>query len=149
MRGSGLGNDEKTRKSRKKTSRKPSIWDTIEQYTGLKPCAASRFSEKNNRNLRKAGKARFCHLSSMQAWNPSKLGSGQFRRPGVGARWPSWPSGHQGTKGSQTVKSRKLAFLATFGHSGQKGTRCRVGPPESAEKPREAGKPGKAGKRRF
>ena len=47
------------------------------------------------------------------------------------------------------VKSRKLAFLVCFRHSAGNGPGCRLGPPESVEKPEKARKHGKQRKTRF
>ena len=48
-----------------------------------------------------------------------------------------------------TVKSRKVAILATLLCSGQNGPRCRLGPPESSEKPGKPESVGKSRKTRF
>ena len=53
MRGKVSGKHGKTRKTRKSTSRKLLVWNTIEQYAGLKSAAASSFFDISCRNIKK------------------------------------------------------------------------------------------------
>ena len=59
MRGSIRQKDEKTRKSREKPSGKHPIWNTIEQYAGLKCPAASLLFEISSKKSQKGENRRF------------------------------------------------------------------------------------------
>ena len=85
----------------------------------------------------------------MAAWNPGFAGIRQFRRPGVGARWPFGPSGSRVPRVPEVVKSRKVVYFEGFGHSDRNGPEGRLGPPDSRENTEKPESDGKAGKTPF
>ena len=75
MRGSILGKHEKTRKSRENTSRKVFIWNTFEQYVGLKLVAAYPFSEIPSQ---KSQKSRNRHFLAFEQYAGLKVQEASF-----------------------------------------------------------------------
>ena len=72
MRGFEERKHEKTRKSQENTSGKLSIWNTIEQYAGLKYVAASPFLWKTFSISRKSRNRHFLHFEQYAGLESAK-----------------------------------------------------------------------------
>ena len=147
MRGSDTRKHGKHGKARENTSGKQCIWNTIEQYTGLKLRAASSFSDISFRNIRKGENRHFLtfeqygRLESEQARIQAiQAARSRASRPALLV----WIQGYQGS--TQMTKSRKVAILATSLVPDISDPEGRLGPPDSRE---NTEKHGKAGKERF